>query len=92
VQIGQLLTILNLQQFAGMKGQWAAVPVLKTRDAGVRVEERAPTAAVRRIIARVIPSFFFMDVSFRKHAKACIRVYVWEPATVTPETPFRRTL
>jgi hypothetical protein len=66
--MGQSLTILNLQQFAGMKGQLAAVPVLKTREAGIRVEERAPTAAVRRIIARVIPSFLVMDVSFRKHA------------------------
>jgi hypothetical protein len=59
-----LLTILNLQQFAGMKGQLAAVPVLKTRDVGVKAEERAPTAAVRRIIARVSPSFLCMDVSF----------------------------
>ena len=46
-----------------------AVPVFKKGNAaGLRVAERASTAAVRRSIARVIPSFFFIDVSFREHA------------------------
>jgi hypothetical protein len=67
--MGQLWNTLNWQQSAGMKGHSAAVPVFKRGDAvGLRVVERTPRAAVRRNIARVIPSCFFMDVSFREHA------------------------
>jgi hypothetical protein len=66
--MGQEPTTLNLQQFAGMKGQAKPVPAFQAGDAvGLRLEERAPTA-VRRITARVIPSFLFMAISFRKHA------------------------
>jgi hypothetical protein len=64
-QMRQSPSFVNRQQSAGMKGQLSAVPVFKRGDvAGLRVAERAPTAAVRRNIARVIPSFLFMDVSF----------------------------